>query len=274
MNKKLAAVAFVLIFFSTVFAQEKSFSISLLPEKKLYPYYGADMRAHRIAFSKLFKNNEVIGGLGGLFHVANISYGNYEGQFSVATTLYTQLKVPYRQTQVINHDFFVDLLFDIELNPASVVRLGMGHTSQHLSDDAFEVLGFTKSVDYVRDYYRLGYVYRTDLIKGFVYTDLNYIYNFKINEKILQPWMIQLGTEALNTPISEHLTAYVGVDIKMLQILNFASSQTYQLGIKYRNEHSDRTMRFALNYQAGKDERGQFYLQNSNWLTVGMYFEF
>lgn len=266
--------AALVIFLSILHSQENTISISFLPEKKIYPYYAADMRAHRIALSKLIENNEINGGLGGLFSIANILYGEYRSQFSIGATVYTQLKVPSRKTQVINHDFFVDLVYDVELNTSSVIRLGMGHTSQHLSDDAFEILGFKKSVDFVRDFYRFGYTYRSDFIKGFVYSDFQYTYNFKIDGKVLQPWLVQLGTEALDTRVSEHLTAYVGFDMKMLQVLNFASSQTYQIGIKYQNEHSDRTMRFAVNYQAGKDERGQFYDHQSNWTTVGLYLEF
>jgi len=83
---------------------------------------------------------------------------------------------------LLNVDFFVDLLFDLRLNENYAIRAGAGHTSQHLSDDALKKFGNLSSINYVRDYYQLF------LIRSFpqhhltLYGGVYYNHNFKTTQ--------------------------------------------------------------------------------------------
>ncbi len=266
----------MLIFFPVLLcSQPQQISFTFLPEQKLIPIFPADTRSHRISINKLFENNELVGSMGGRFPIENIEWNTMRGQFSIASTMYAQLKMPSRKAQIINHDYFVDITFDIQFNEQHAIRFARGHTSQHMSDDALLVLGYPISsvVDYVRDYYQLGYIHHNNMIRGYLYFFANYNFVFKINTIIRDPLLFQAGGEVLRTSLANSLIGYIGFDLKVSQVFNYAASQNYQIGIELTKNNALRKIRLAYNYQTGLDERGQFFTNRIYWNTIGAYFE-
>jgi len=217
--------------------------------------------------------NSLIGSMGGIFPMVNIRYKELDAQLSIASSIYTFLNSAGIRFQVVNVDFFVDVVADIKLSSETTARMGWGHTSQHLADDAFESLGFTKSINYARDFYQLFLIHQIPLIKGFVYGGTYYNYSFLIDKRTDGEFLFEVGGEFLNIPVHGPINFYSAVDIKLRSELAYGSSQSYQTGIKVQNE-SLSAMRIAYTYRTGIEERGQFYNQRNTYQTIGMFFDF
>jgi hypothetical protein len=211
--------------------------------------------------------------MGGIFPVANIRVFDVDAQLSLAGSIYTFLNNAGIRFQVVNVDFFVDVYADISLSRSSTLRIGGGHTSQHLSDDAFESLGFARSVNYARDYYQLFVIHRVPMIRGFVYGGTYYTHSFLVDTRIDGQWLFQAGGEFLNTIIYGPVQCYAAVDVKFRGELEFGSTQSYQAGFKVVNTALS-SIRFAYTFRTGVEERGQFYDQRNDYHMIGMYFDF
>ena len=249
------------------------FAYTFLPSQHLMPILSANSTAHRISIFKITENGCYIASMGGVFPLASASYKKRIFQLSIASSLYTQLLKSPGHLEVINADFFADIYFDIAVSKNIIIRFGKGHTSQHLVDDAIEILNYTKSINYVRDYYSLFCMYKSDALKGNFYIGTYYNYNFKIPYDISNTMIYEAGIE--NSPIRLLKSTFIfwGLDIKLRGELNYGTSQNYQLGIKYDNLYG-RTIRFAVNHRAGFEERGQFYNQKNKFNSIGIYFDF
>ena len=254
---------------------------SLLPMRHLFPVWSANSTAHRISASKIIENSNYIGSMGGVFPLILATQDEKAVQVSIASTLYTELDRPPKHLQVINVDFFVDLFVDLRVNESLLLRSGFGHTSQHLTDDAFELLGYGHSINYLRDYFQLFGMFKTEAIKGFVYGGAYYNYKFKtqaagkydVPDDAPNPMIYEIGTEITPFQVEASTFVYAGFDIKVRGEANFGASQNYQIGIKHVNEFG-RTIRFAFNHRAGLEERGQFFVLHNTFNTFSLYFDF
>jgi hypothetical protein len=247
--------------------------VAFLPKQKYVSAFTANGNEHRISYNKLMNRNSLIGSMGGIFPMANIYFNGLDAQLSIASSIYTFLNSAGLRFQVVNVDFFVDMYADVKLSPQTTVRIGWGHTSQHLVDDAFESLGYVKSVNYARDFYQLFLIHQIPLIKGFVYGGTYYNYSFLIDKRIDGKFLFEAGGEFLNVPICGAVNFYSAVDIKLRSELAYGSTQSYQAGVKIQSE-SLNAIRVAYTYRTGIEERGQFYNQRNTYQTIGMFFDF
>lgn len=269
-------LAFLIFFSSISFSQsshENKFSLELLPSKHIAPLFTANTTEHRITISKIFEVNKYIGGMGGRFPLALAKYEGITGQLVIASTGYVHLRRTPGHLQVETIDFFVDFFVDIVLNKEWTIRSGFGHTSQHFVDDAFEILGYKNSINYVRDYFKIFVLKKTDILKGFLYAGTYYNYHFIINTPTKNKMIYEFGGEVLNTNLTDVIIIYVACDIKIHGELHYGTTQNYQIGIKIGEEYGH-TLRLAYNYRTGLEERGQFYNQRVRWNTLGLYFDF
>lgn len=279
-SKTLCILIQLCLWFSAAFAGEK-IEFTPLPMRHLMPVWTANSTAHRISASKILENNNYTGSMGGVFPLISAAYEEKIFQMSIASSLYTQLDRPPRHLQVINVDFFVDLFFDVVLNENIVLRTGPGHTSQHLTDDAFEILGYGHSINYLRDYWQLFGMYRSETIKGYVYGGAYYNYKFRtqaggkydVPDDASNTMIYEMGTEITPIQIGSSSFVYAGLDIKLRGEAKFGTSQNYQVGVKHVND-SGRTIRFAFNHRAGLEERGQFFVLHNTFNTFSLYFDF
>lgn len=210
--------------------------------------------------------------MGGSFPVGNISFHGIEAQGSLASSIYTHLNSAGVRFQVVNVDFFVDLYLDVRLSPDATARFGWGHTSQHLADDAFESLGFSRSVNYARDYYQLFVIHRVPLLSGFVYGGTYYTYSFLIDRRRDGQFLFQAGGEFLNYPVLTDAVFYCAVDVKLRSEVAYGATHSYQAGLKIING-SLRAVRLAYTLRTGIEERGQFYDRRSTYHLAGIFFD-
>ncbi len=281
MKKKVIPVLIVIWLCAAGAFSEDKVEFSFLPLRHLMPIWSANSTAHRISLSKITENNNYIGSMGGVFPLISAAHEETVVQASIGSTLYTQLDRPPQHLQVINVDFFVDFFIDVMLNQNVVLRSGLGHTSQHLTDDAFELLGYGHSINYLRDYLQLFAMYRSNAIKGYVYAGAYYNYKFRtqangkydVPDDAPNPMIYEMGTEIAPFQIGASSFVYAGVDIKLRGEAKFGASQNYQIGIKHLNEFG-RTIRFAFNHRAGLEERGQFFILHITFNSFSFYFDF
>jgi hypothetical protein len=279
---------FILLFFSltpqiflnanTAFAFNKdSISFKLISAQRIFPVLSSNATEHRISAGKILGGKELIGSMGGVFPVINLSHKEKIFQFSIASTLYTHLNKPPVGLQVINADFFVDLYFDLQLNRSMLFRIGPGHTSQHLTDDSFEILGYTQSRNYVRDYWQFFALYKFNKLRSFAYGGIFYHYNFIISDRptpqIAGTCIWQTGIQSDIYRFNDMIKIYAGGDVKFRGELDFNNSFNIQSGIAIHNK-SDRTLRLAYNYRGGYEERGQFYDQKNTFHSISLYLDF
>lgn len=272
--KKIAWLFFIFSFPTFVKSQDScglKYNFQLLPQSHIVQLYTADSRAHRTSVQKPINSRGYIGSMGGVFPVASISHLNQKIQFSVASSAYLTLNRWTNKGQVVNVDFFVDMLFDLQINNNFSLRTGGGHTSQHLSDDAIQV-GMI-SINYVRDYYLLFLNYNSNKKQFYAYGGITYNHNFKTTIDYSRFSIFQLGFEHSPIKWQKNNYIYYAFDLKFREESNFATSNNFQIGYKYALPMK-KTSRVAFNYFTGLSEVGQTYKAISDFTTLGIYFDF
>ena len=269
----VSAVAMCFLMPFLIVAENSDSMLVFLPHEKFVPVFTADGNAHRISYNKLTDRGSLIGSMGGIFPVANLRSNKLDAQISLASSVYTHLNNAGIRFQVVNVDYFVDVYADIRLTPLWTVRIGGGHTSQHLADDAFESLGFSRSINYARDYYQVFVIRRLPALRGFVYGGTYYTHSFLIDTRIDGQWLFQAGGEFLSTQLYGPLFVYTAGDIKLRGELEYGSTQSYQAGLKISGD-SYSAIRLSYTYRTGLEERGQFYNQRISRHMVGLFFDF
>lgn len=278
MNSLIKKVQLILLLLSlSVESQAQSadstkLTWTMLPETHLVPLFTADSRAHRLSIQKPFNDNGYIGSMGGVFPIFSATNSKHIFQFSVASTVYTTLRRWTDRGRLINVDFFVDFFGDLKLSENWSIRTGIGHTSQHLSDDAIQDEGIN-AINYTRDYGQLFGVYTHTKNMFRVYGGLTYHTTFKTTENRGNVLIPQIGYEQSVLKWKQHNYLYYAFDIKFRGELDYRTTQNYQIGYKFSMPYKH-TLRFAINHSQGLDERGQFYTQTRNFTTFGFFFDF
>jgi hypothetical protein len=244
---------------------------TILPKEHLVPIFTADTRSHRIGLHKPLGESGIIGSMGGIFPLVKLNKWDKSAQFSAASTVYTTLETYTNRGYVVNVDYFVDFFLDVTLNAHFSLRGGMGHTSQHLADDALQA--GLKPINFTRDYGQLFIVYNLPNQKGFCYGGGVLNSHFKTKIDFGTKTMFQLGFEHWPVKWLDHNYLYYAGDIKWRGELNYGTTQNVQIGYKYMQPLSH-TLRLCLNYTSGYEERGQFYDQQRNLTTMSLYFDF
>lgn len=250
---------------------EQDTVISFLPVKKLIPSFTASGIEHRISLNKQLTRGVFIGSMGGRFPVADIHYNDMACQFSVAATVYSSLQNANVKFNVNNVDFYVDLMFDVPLTTQLTARAGWGHTSHHFADDA--VGSGSIPINYARDYYELFGVYAMPSVHAFVYGGAYWTYSFLVNRNVGRKLLPEFGGEYSFATLAPGISLYGAFDLKYREEVSYASTQSYQLGIKIF-DYSFRTMRLAYTVRTGIDDRGQYYDQRITIHMLGLFFDF
>jgi len=247
--------------------------LELLPGRRIIRPFTANAVEHRMSLAKVFEENRYIGSFGGVVPLIGLGFDGYAAQFCVAGTFYTHLSAAERQFIVANGDYYVDATIDVRLSRAFSLRTGMGHTSQHLMDDALEVTKLPRSINFVRDYVQLFAVHTNPAIGGFLYAGCFYNTTFIIDEHLDGTMIYQAGGEGLNLSVAPMASIYVAADCKWRGESAYGTTQNYQVGIKIAREEGGRTLRCALNYRTGLEERGQFYSRRISRTSLGLYLD-
>ena len=277
--RSLLAIIFSLILALPTWANDSTqcrvnFSAQWWPQK-MVSAFTADARTHRLQLLKTTRGPAYYCSMGGQFPIANLTAFNKTLQVSTAASTYLTLARYVHRGQVINVDFFVDFLFDLELSKTWYLRGGFGHTSQHLADDA--VISGTVPKNYVKDYGLFHSIHKLAKNKLTFYEGIYYFDNFKIGDSVPFDWskkiMLQVGGEYQFLKLSAQSFLYTAADVKFRQEFNFGTTQNIQLGYVSQT-NVQRKFRFAYNFLSGYEERGNFYHQQIKTHTLGAYFEF
>ena len=245
----------------------------LFPRQPIAPLFTADATAHRIGVTSINLSRRVSVSLGNLLPVANVTvYGQPLG-IAVGGSIHAELE-PDEMASLVTTDFFVDyLLVDIPFTPDWILRMGVGHSSHHLSDNWYELLQKTSSLTYSKDYSQLFVVRKIPAYNLFLYGGVTYAYAFIVNTEISPPWLLQCGGEKdLASYFDDMLSLYCAIDIKLRQEASFGATQSYQLGLQFKN-NNERNLRLAYQFRSGLDERGQFYNERRSFHGVSLYVE-
>ncbi len=272
-KKNLLLLVFNCLLCSNMFAQSDSATeaFTFLPKSHIVPLFTADTRSHRLSLHKPFNDVGYIGSMGGIFPLVNLNKWNKQFQFSAASTVYTTLDKYTNRGYLVNVDFFVDFFFDVKLNDIISIRSGLGHTSQHLADDAVST-GLV-AINYTRDYGQLFLVLTLPEQRVILYGGGILNTSFRTDVNFETKAMFQAGFEHSPVKWYQHNYLYYAADVKFRGELNFGTTQNIQLGYKYARLMQN-TFRLCLNYTSGYEERGQFYNQKNKFVSLGMYFDF
>src|SRR3989304_2247709 len=236
--KKITLFLFLSLHFfanSFVVAETNWGWLTMFPQRRLVPAFPANPTAHQFSAGQILKNRNVIGSMGAILPVANLQWDWFSAQLSVGSSVYAYLNPP-EDVNLVTADFYVDfVLIDFPLTEKLTLRVAPGHTSHHLSDDAYVASGLQKATEYVRDYWEIFAIYRSEELKGFVYGGAYYNYIYQIGREIHKPWLFEIGGEFLRTRIVETVVEYGGIDIKLRDDSHFATTQNYQLGVRFLN---------------------------------------
>ncbi|MFN4084016.1 MAG: DUF1207 domain-containing protein [Bacteroidia bacterium] len=278
MPKRLVILTVLFSIISSANADSIYFKFIALPPTHIIPVFTPDARAHQS--SALYTNkdnvNEIINSFGGVFPLVKVKSKYLVGQLSLAGTVYSTLITKFKSGYTLNNDYHVDIFFDVSLTRNFKMRLGSGHQSHHLSDDAIRRQINTTVINYVKDYFITGLVYVSD--EETIYGLLHYFHSFKSNDtekgkNFSGMIMLQGGIEKNVYRFNKYINAYAGLDVKLRQELNFGSTQNLQAGIKWQNNNL-RNIRFVINFISGYDERGQYYKQIRNLVNSGIILQF
>ena len=272
-SKQKIFVSLIFLFFVRSIVFSESFSLSLFPKQNLLPVFSGNGTAHRFSIAQIFDSYNVIASLGGQIPMIKISYSSFDAYFSAAASSYIQLN-PMERANLVTTDYVVDFfVLDIPFSPHTVLRIGPGHTSHHLSDNEYENLQYKKSILYIRDYWQAFIIQQSTALRGFMYAGVYYSYTFVADKYLNKPWLFEIGFDGGNTQLWKQIFGYLACDIKLRQESNFATTQNYQLGIK-RTGENNLTYRLAINYRTGLSEEGQFYSKYTSMGTLGFYIDF
>jgi hypothetical protein len=70
----------------------------------------------------------------------------------------------------------------------------------------------------------------------------------------------------------DSVNLYGAFNLRFRQEFQFATTQNYQVGLEFASQNG-RVLRAALDFQTGKDNRGQFYDKPLDIATIGLYFD-
>lgn len=266
-------VSVLLLLAASAGARSQEIEYSVLPGQSLMPKFTANITEHGLSVAKFFEKDHYWVGLGNSFPLVRFFYGVLKADVVLGGTVFTQLDHKPGSFRVINTDFYADLLCTVTWDDVTFVQVGAGHTSQHLNDDALEILGYSHSINYVRDYYRFSVLRAVEFLRGYVYCSTLYHHTFKIPTGGNPLWLFEFGADVAHTPLTPWMTAYGAFDIKLRDELKYASTQSYQIGVRVHGD-SPHILRLAITHRAGYEERGQFFNTTITAWTLGVYFDF
>lgn len=267
MISRFIKIILISAFISFSFAQ--NFSVKVFPQKKLFEKYYADAVSHQFSIAKHLESREWFGNIGANLALLDLTLINHVYQLSAAATvLNTVIKTP-GHIQVYTIDYLVDFYADSKINDRLIGRFIFGHLSAHYSDDGIVELN-NFPISYVRDYVGLHAQFLLPEIYGKVYA--GGYYNFH-NEPVTDKHSTyQVGFDG-GYPLLPELMAYAAVDIKIKSEVDFGTTQSFQLGLKFP-VNGFISARFAFTHRRGFEERGQIFNRKDIKNSLGIYLDF
>jgi len=260
---------------STAAAQQEdstthSKSTVLFPRERIFPKFLADGTVEQFSLAKDAMTRNIIGSIGGIQRLFQFTHSSGTIiQIGLGATVYGSFVRSPGQLQVVTADFYVDVPLEFRFSDRFALRTGWGHYSAHLADDGIEQLSLT-SINYAKDYIPLFAAYDILPISVTMYGGIRFDY-YTIPE-VNAHTLFQVGIQGGDIAVFSIGHIYGAVDIKIRSEVNWGTTQSYQVGLKFL-EQGTRCFRFAYTYRTGIDDRGQFYQNRRTVSLVGVYFD-
>lgn len=243
--------------------------LGAFPSSRVFPVLPADGTGHGIGISKDLSSRQWPASLGGLVRILEFRPGFGVVQLGVGATAHTTLLRQPGSLQVTTIDFVVDFPLDVRLTEMLVVRTGYGHHSAHLADDGIELLGL-HSINYAKDYVTLMLGSGIPTLRGFLYAGARYdFHSLPVTDA---RWVLTTGGSVDVTDVFGVTTLYAAWDIKAKSEVAFATTQTYQIGLRYPS-HTFPSLRISWSLQTGIDQRGQMYMERTTLHLVAIFID-
>jgi hypothetical protein len=243
------------------------FSVSFLPGSSFFPSLRADGLEHQLSLSKITDDREWIGVVGGSVPVLRYADSLTGVQVGTAASVFSRILKTPGHISVLTLDYRIDIPVEVRTTMGSF-QIGYGHVSSHFADDGVDLLAPSRR-NVVKDYLRAGYARAERSLGGTVYGIIQWNYHSLPSSD--KHWMVQVGMNSADIPLSGALSAYVAGDVKIREDVSWGSTRSIQLGVSLAGGAS-RVLRFAYTWRGGFDERGQFFdsRANLNMLSIGL----
>ncbi len=232
----------------------QNIKLDIFPHQKIYQKYYADAISHQLSISKHLESRQWFGNIGANVPISDISLYHQTIQISIAATVFNTLIKTPGHIQVYTVDYLVDFFFDKQVTNNLVARFIWGHLSAHYSDDGITQLN-NFPLSYVRDYIGLHSEFFLNKINGKAYA--GGFYNFHNEPVINKHFTFQFGFDS-GVKLSKSISTYAALDLKIKSEVNYGTTQSYQIGIKYSSDNN-RALRLAYTHRRGFEERGQLF---------------
>jgi hypothetical protein len=245
-------------------------TVTFFPATPLFPRVYADATTHQFGFSKDLLSANIYGSIGNQISVFEVECLGTVLQAGAGGTVFASIIKKPRLLDVVTVDFLVEFPFDVRLTDRLAFRTGYGHFSAHFADDGIEILG-RSSVNYAKDYIMALAAYRVPAWNIDLYGGAHWDYHSIPEEQ--SHWSLQAGIQGGDISLCHDLCAYGAVDIQFKSEVAWATTQSYQCGVKLfpRGSH---VVRFAYTFRTGMDGRGQFFRERTASHLVGVYLDF
>ena len=243
--------------------------LKLFPGSQYYEKYFADDLSPQFSISKHLESNQWFGVIGGDIQLFNLNLFKFIFQSSInAMAFNTLIKTP-GHIQVFTIDYRVDFNFDTEINKNLYVRFLFGHLSAHYADDGITQLN-SYPISYVRDYIGIHLERKISELNGKIY--IGSFYNYHNEPVQTKHSTFQLGGDG-GIILWENILLYTALDIKVKSEVNYGTTQSYQLGLRF--PYSKKMyFRIAFTHRRGFEERGQLYNLKDNKNSIGVFIDF
>lgn len=260
--------------------QENENTIVIAPPADYYPYFLADPRSPRTAFTLMGVFNSDINDAGGTRF--NFSYGKrfgvvrfgdekaykawqldleigYFGQFDIEESL-----------DNIGWDGIFSFIFSRRLSPKKFMRFGFLHDSAHLGDEFVEETG-RQRIDYTRQELIAGMAW-LPTARSKLYTELGWAYDLKDNQDGLR---LQWGAEYYGANNDRYLGLpwYAATDITLFEERDWEPAISLQLGLIYATGRTTEQYRLVLEAYSGRSVLGEFSFEDESYISIGVHYD-
>jgi len=190
-------------------------------------------------------------------------------QVSVGGGVFGRFDLSSKTNDLESVDYYGNLPFDYRNGPLSI-RFMPYHTSSHLGDD------------YLKDRGIVTEKHAWDNLKWLVsYTPISFLRLYGGYDYVFRTLPGGIGRNALQSGFEvqsrwfndHHVQYYWANDLQSWQRVGWNPMFNSQAGVTFANKPDDaRAVSFFIEYGAGKQPQGQFYLQNESHWDLGLKF--
>ena len=230
----------------TIAAARQFSEVEILPSRNRFPVFSADPLMPSFSVQKIFGSDDLIAKFGATIPLIALQAHGLPAQVAVAGAAIPFLQSPGGGLRVVSTDFHFFAGASLSWSPEFSCRLGYGHTSHHLNDDAIVRTPALVPLNYARDYLSADGVLFIPSWHGLVYWGINYAFQFQAAARDPKPVWILFGGVPTKVQLFDSCSLYCAFNLRFRQEFQFAATQNYQLGIEFTSQDGRMVRRVGL----------------------------